>query len=291
MPVRILIDRDRTNRARRGAADAPDIIAVFQATRRGASPFVEPGSPAARRLERLSSPTLYRVVDLRELRDIVRTGKVRGGLFATPSERKHGASWANDPTKVAVWGRGWRGRLGAELFVLELDAVGKAFYHMGPTTRPPFDPFGPAHQPATMSLTECETGLGCSVSPVVLREVKVYRVKGKQPHDLSLVPMIHDEVKRRVKGKSKAIDLKHHHKGYSTGWIHGHSVRLTQREPDPFVEGPWPGTGRRRLGIKSRRRLWEVLLRDLDGTERMIVKDKTSRKAAIEAAERLLRSR
>lgn len=281
MSVRILIDRDRTNKIRLGD-DSPDIVAVFR-------PSGQTGSHAR--------PTLYRVIDGKELRDIVHTGKVRGGLFATPDERKHGASWAHDALRVAKWGRQWRGRLGAELYVLELDATGKTFYHMGPVTRPGFDPFGRALQPVTMELTECETGLGCSVASVSFDEVNVYRVK---PKSSALLPMTREAVVTFARRKkAKAVELKHHHGKYSTGWIHGHSVSLHKRVPQidraieegrAFTIFEWP-----RSPLPEHRRpqrpTWEVLLRELDGNERLIVIGKPTRKAAIDAAEKLLRRR
>jgi len=69
--VNILVDRDRTNALATPGETNNYIVAKF-----------------------VSSITLYRIIDGKELHDIeLQSRRVLGGFFATPPERQHGASW------------------------------------------------------------------------------------------------------------------------------------------------------------------------------------------------------
>lgn len=109
--------------------------------------------------------TFYRVLDGRELVRIVQSGEISGGLFATPDERKYGASWAGSLEGLVDWGRSWqKRRLGKDLFVAETEGYGRRFYHMeGLKSHEYFD------------TDECNTGLGCSMI-VPVNGARFYRV-------------------------------------------------------------------------------------------------------------------
>jgi hypothetical protein len=229
--------------------------------------------------EFVSNVSMFRIVDEREVRDILRTGIVSGGSFATPGERRYGASWAGDPDGLVAWGRGWqrhRGhapRLGKNLFLLELpDAAGKTFYHMAILTSPRFDPFGPSEQIARMNVSDCSTGLGCSIMKVWAREVYFFRVK---PDGKTVPVEAVDLEKRAQKMPHKAIDLTPVNPGiYYTGWIHGRSVIVVLDQ-----------TRKNRYGELTR--LWDVVVRRQNHEEPIVI-GKKSRKAAIDDAVAIL---
>jgi hypothetical protein len=122
------------------------------------------------------SVKLYRVVDGEELRKILDTGVIKGGDFAAPSERRHGASWGTNRKEVVTWGEGQRGkRLGHELFLMEIDGKGKRFFHMAvpQAELPEYDEDIPGSQffETQIPVEVCNTGLGCSME-VDVRDVK-----------------------------------------------------------------------------------------------------------------------
>jgi len=264
--IKIRIDRDRTNAL-------PGHKEELLGHLRGQYASDVKSSIVA---EFISNVSMFRIVDEREVRDILRTGIVSGGSFATPGERRYGASWAGDPDGLIAWGRGWQRnrRLGKNLFLLELpNAGGKTFYHLAILTRPRFDPFGPPEQIATMNVSDCSTGLGCSIAKVRAREIYFFRVKP----DGRTVPVEAIDLESRVQKKPhKAIDLTAVNPGiYYTGWIHERSVIVVRDQ-----------TRKNRYGELTR--LWDIIVRRPDGGEEQIVIGKKSRKAAIDEAAAIL---
>lgn len=258
--IKIRIDRDRTNAL-------PGHKEELLGHTRGQYASDVKASLVA---EFLSPVAMYRVVDEREVRDILRTGVVSGGSFATPGERRHGASWAGDPSGLITWGRNWQRtkRLGKNLFLLELpNASGKTFYHLAILTRPMFDPFGPPEQIATMNVNDCSTGLGCSIAKVRAKEIYFFRVK---PDGKTMPVEMSDLEEHAAKKPHKTIDLTAVNPDiYYTGWIHGHSVVVVR---DQRVRP---------------RQAWDVVVRRPSGEE-SIVLGKKSRKAAIDEAAAIL---
>ena len=107
----------------------------------------------------LSSVPLFRVMDGEEVREIWKTGEIKGGTYAVEGEQAFGAQWGADRDKVAKWGIGHQPRLGHELFVAEIDGNGRVFAHLsgaGGELKP---------DSGTVSIDPdfCYTGLGCSV--------------------------------------------------------------------------------------------------------------------------------
>ena len=162
-PVRIIIDRDLTNEHR-------GLVATF------AEPM-----------------TVFRVMDGEELAIIFAAGKIEGGMFATRSERRYGASWATSSMEdVAKWGRYWsrNKRLGEDLFVAVADAKDRVFYHEVAHRSVPFDPAGEVEQIAELDSNVCNTGLGCSMT-VSVKDVSFFSVG---PSD-ELEPMTEGQIK------------------------------------------------------------------------------------------------
>jgi len=147
-PVRIVVDRDLT-------VEHKGLVGTF------AEPM-----------------TVFRVMDGEELAIAHAAGRIEGGMFATRSERRYGASWAASSLEdVARWGRAWSKskRLGEDLFVAVADAKGRVFYHESAHRVTPFDVDGPAQQNAEMDSELCSTGLGCSMT-IDVRDVAFFAV-------------------------------------------------------------------------------------------------------------------
>lgn len=239
--VQILIDRDRTNAARQQYGGDSAIAARFD----------EP-------------VTLHRVLDGEELALIYASGYVEGGMFATPEERAHGASWAAaEPEALVQWGRGWqKSRLGKDLFVARIDGKGRWFYHMVLGKRLDFDPAGGDFQAARVDPKWCDTGLGCSLR-VPRQSVEFSRVlpNGK------IAPMSDEQIRAYLARKpQKPVMLR------SLGGMHavggtilGHTVVVKRDQHD---------------------KLWSVRDRD----ERVFVVGARSKKQAVDVATRILRA-
>ena len=194
--VRVLIDRDATNKIRERFTSLPgQIVGTFD-----------------------SSFTLYRIFDGEELVRILRSGKITGGTYSTPAERAHGASWAENIIEVGNRLRG--GRYGNDLFLAKLDALGTVFHHIDPKI--PFDPSGPQEQAATMEAGACNFGLGCSMT-VGLDDVSLYVVHP----DHQIEPLSIDAAKDYVaKRPVKDVDLRDVHPQLGQGSILGVDVRV-----------------------------------------------------------------
>jgi len=156
-------------------------------------------------------------------------------MFATPSERRWGASWATgNPEDLAKWGAGWakRGRLGDELFVVAADGRLHAFYREGAQAKVAYNPDGTDLQETWMPASLCNTGLGCSLLMDV-DSVEVFKVKP----DGSLMPMSRGDVERYVK-KHPVPDVNLRNFGFGTEWyagtIFGKSVVVGQDDNDGF---------------------------------------------------------
>lgn len=177
---------------------------------------------------------LFRLIDGSELALAFERGRFEGGMFATSSERRWGASWATgSPEDLARWGAGWakRGRLGEDLFVVSADGRLHTFYREGAQAEGvPFDPDGAGLQETEMPASLCNTGLGCSV----LMDFDNVEVSKVEP-DGSLRPMSADEVERYVRSRPvKDVDLRNF--GFGTEWyagtILGKSVVVGQDQED-----------------------------------------------------------
>jgi hypothetical protein len=150
--VRILIDRDETKSVYKPPSRCA-IVGTFE------SPF-----------------SLYRVFDGEELRRSLKSNRITGGIYAVPLERQYGASWGEDISQVISWGNQQRGRrLGDDLFLAKIDADGRRFFHLN-LPDVPFDPNGPESQPATMNVSKCSTGLGCSIVNVAFNDAQIFTV-------------------------------------------------------------------------------------------------------------------
>jgi hypothetical protein len=199
--VRILIDRDATNKIRQRFTSLPNqIVAEFD-----------------------SSFTLYRIFDGEELVRILKTGQITGGTYSTPAERAHGASWAENVTEVIEVGNRLRGgRYGDDLFLAKYDAIGTTFHHLDPKVE--FDPNGPEKQPAVIDANICNFGLGCSMT-VGVHDVDLFVVHP----DHKMVPMSIEDAKEYVaKRPVKDIDLREVHPKLFQGSILGVDVRVTE---------------------------------------------------------------
>lgn len=186
---------------------------------------------------------LYRILDGEELRRIVKTGRITGGTYSVPLERKYGASWGTDVSEVIAWGNGQRGRrLGEDLFLAKIDALDKQFFHLHGESIS-VDPEGPEQQPATFPLDRCNTGLGCSVIAAT-DEATFYSVNTAGQMTL----MAQADVQAYLAQKPEApIELRRVSPVYYSGSIHGVDVQVFQwQERDAY------------------RDTWQVTLRDDD---------------------------
>lgn len=123
--------------------------------------------------------TLFRVMDGEELAIAHASGVIEGGMFATQSERRYGASWAaSSMQEVADWGRYWSRakRLGQDLFVAVAEGRGRVFYHMTAGRKVRFDPEGAEQQGALLDSELCSTGLGCSMA-IGVKDVSFFAVE------------------------------------------------------------------------------------------------------------------
>lgn len=207
--VRVTLDRDETAKVRKGAHKEA-IVGTFE-----------------------SSFALYRIFDGEELRRIVKTGKIIGGVFSVPLERAYGASWGGDVSAVIRWGNSLRGnRLGSDLFLAKIDALDKKFFHLGVEVQ--FDPQGPPAQSVVMPTTQCSTGLGCSVVDVSFNEVEYYRVDESGHID----PISDAEIRDYLAVKpGPAVDIRNVGSGaHYAGSIHGVDVQV-------FLEQEYIQTG------------------------------------------------
>lgn len=208
---------------------------------------------------------LYRAIDGTELVLAFDKDRFEGGMFATPAERRWGASWAaGSAEEVAQWATGWaeRGRLGGDLFVVVADGEGHMFYREGAREHGvAFDPNGPSVQEVEMPIDLCGTGLGCSVT-VHFDDVSVLRVLD----DGTLDPMTSRELDRYVR-EHPIPDVNLRNLGFGTEWyagtILGESVLVGQDQED---------------------RLWSVQ----DRESRPFVLGARSKTAAIREAKRLI---
>lgn len=192
--VRILIDRDPTNTVRAKYHHQSAIIGTFE-----------------------SSVALYRIFDGEELSRVAKLGKFTGGSYSVLGERSHGASWGEDISEVIRWGNGQRGqRLGDDLFLSKIDVLDKRFYHMDPQVE--FNPEGDKEQNATMDLSRCSTGLGCSIMDVSFNDATFYRVDmtGK------IEPITDAEIHEYAKRPRKDVELHKVSQVYYTGTILRH---------------------------------------------------------------------
>lgn len=215
--ARIIIDRDRTNQARRSYDFA--IIGRFD-------------EPVA----------LYRVLDGEELATIVATGQVEGGMFAVTGERAYGASWSTEsPEELVKWGRGWQkrgGRLGKDLFVAKIQGQGLWFYHMnmGLKLRRGYDPSGGPQQVNEADTAACNTGNGCSLR-VARQDAQFSRVS----KDGSLTPMSEEQIRAYLSKKpEKDVVLTAISPWYFGGTILGQTVGVAQDQRDKL----WSVTNR-----------------------------------------------
>lgn len=250
--------------------------------------LLSPGEKGSGIVAKFATPIkLYRVIDGKELHDIeLQSRRVRGGFFATPRERQHGASWGSDRGAVVSWGRMWSGRrgLGKDLYLLELDAQGKTFFHIAPKISPAFDPFGPAHQHARMNASECETGLGCSVVDVHRKEVTVHRVGKEGKTTLLDDPRVRSHAEK--KSPKSPIQISTISSVMSSGWIHGVPVAVYKNQ-EQVQEKAWHGGVVWREGPLYG--TWEVEMSTRQGEETTLTRGKKTRKAAIDEAEEILR--
>jgi len=209
---------------------------------------------------------LYRAMDGEELARVVRTGKIIGGMYAVKAERAYGASWGTSWPEVVSWANRERGhRLGGDLFLAQIRAKGKKFYHMDPKVA--FDRNGEAT--VEMDMARCNTGLGCSVVGVTFAEA-TFRPIGLTGSVGDL--MSHEAVKAYAGSrKIKHVELRPIAPGlYITGSIHGTDVAVRREQG----EGPYRNT-------------WTVTTRD----EEPIVKGAASEKIAVTRATKALRYR
>jgi hypothetical protein len=219
--VRVLLDRDATLKARQQFPAHPEaVIATFDA-----------------------SFALYRIFDGEELVRVIRTGKITGGMYSVKAERAHGASWGENISALISWGNRDRGRrLGNELFLAKLDAMDKRFFHLDPKVN--IDPEGPNEQPASMNVSTCNAGLGCSIMDVALDEVTLFIVdKEGQMRSVSEA-----DAKKYVEERPKKdVELREVSRVFHQGHILGFDVAvvLDQSHPPPTREqGPYYGTWR-----------------------------------------------
>lgn len=185
------------------------------------------------------SVPLYRAIDGEELAIAFSTGRFDGGVFATPSERAFGASWAaGSALDVAEWAAGWakRGRLGKDLFVVVADGRGHTFFREGAQREGgvPFDPEGPAVQRVVMPLSVCNTGLGCSASVAFDERVRVMRVGP----DGSLEPMTRADVERYVRSHP-VPDVNLRNFGFGSEWYGGSILGHAVIVGEDFEDGLW----------------------------------------------------
>lgn len=118
---------------------------------------------------------LYRIVDQNEMAVIARDGVIRGGRFSIDMEREHGASWGGDRSEVIQFGIRWKSskRLEGRLFLLEIDARGKDFFHL--TFFKEYlkdDPFAGDQRRFKIPSSQCSVGLGCSLPKVSVQDVR-----------------------------------------------------------------------------------------------------------------------
>ena len=199
--VRVIIDRNATNKIRQQYPSLPDqIVAEFD-----------------------SSFTLYRIFDGEELVRILKTGKITGGTYSSPAERAHGASWAESISEVIEVGNRLRGgRYGNDLFLAKFDAIGTTFHHMDPKVL--FDPSGPEKQPATIDGNICNFGLGCSMT-VGLHDVVLFVVHPDHKIEALSIEAAKEYVASRP---VKDVDLREVHPQLYQGSILGVDVRVHQ---------------------------------------------------------------
>lgn len=243
--VRITVLRDETLSERRSGSG---LIARFE------TPFA-----------------LYRIFDGEELRRIVKTGRISGGVYSIPAERAYGASWGEDITQVIQWGNRQRGqRLGDDLFLAKIDAQGKTFYRMS-MDEVPCDPNGPEEQPATMDGSKCSTGLGCSVVDVSFNEATYYRV-GTTNH---MEPISDSEIREYLTAKpQQSVELRPVSQVAMHGAILGQDVivRMTQGSDKLYSQ------------------TWGVYIPQMGGREHAILMGAKTKEVAVKMAVKLIKS-
>jgi len=250
--VRIVIDRDATLVVRAKHHDT-SIVGTFEST-----------------------VSLYRIFDGEELVRLARSGRFTGGTYSVGSERAHGASWGENISEIIGWGNRQRGhRLGDDLFLAKIDASGRRFYHMTPEVE--FQPEGDSLQPATMDVSKCSTGLGCSVVDVLFNDATFYRVDpGGQIEPLS-DQELHSYMKARPQ---KDVDLRAVSRVMHSGTIYGVDVNvvLDQEAPDHELQPPSPYY-----------RTWYVEVTRVPAEETVILKGAKTLELAVHKAKNLLK--
>lgn len=245
--VLITVDRDETNEMNKGSDTFASVVATFDAPIK-----------------------LYRVMDGEELALVVKTGIIKGGLFATEDERKYGASWTSTLEGLVDWGRSWsRGkRLGKDLFVAEVNAHGCTFFHMNLIAQDqiPFDPAGERFQTFEVEAGHCDTGLGCSMT-VPTKSATFYR---PSKDGTELVPMTREELQAYVEKKPRAeVSLRDLGSGrHFGGTIRDESVVIGQDHEDKLWFAERRDGSKFLVGAKTRKqateKAQEIIARGID---------------------------
>jgi len=243
--VSVLVDREETLKVRSRFKESPDgqgsIVGTFE-----------------------TGVSLYRIMDGEELRRVVRSGKILGGMFAVKSERAYGASWGEDISQVIAWGNRARGeRLGSELFLAKIDASGKKFFHLNPKIE--YDSASPT-QTFKMDVSQCSVGLGCSIVGVAFDEAQFYSVDTAG----HITPLSDADLKKALKGlgSEKVVELRQISSVYYHGTMYGTDVYVAMDQTN-----------------SAHRHTWGVYTRDDDP----IVIGAKSDKIAIDRAAKILR--
>lgn len=238
-PISILIDRDLS-------VSADGLVAKF-----------------------LDDVTLFRVLDGEELCIASVSGMIEGGMFATRTERQHGASWAATSLRdVAGWGASWseQKRLGKDLFVAEVSGRGRVFYRelsQKDAAALDFDPAGAPSQEAWLDTDACNTGLGCSFM-VSVKDAKIYRIqKSGEPK-----PMSQADVEEYVRKHPLPEVALRPYSGAGNDWfagvIRGRSVAIGKDQDD----GLWRAENRKDqpfvLGAKTKKAAIEAAVRMIE---------------------------